>query len=125
MSLDPKTIRAIRGATTVEDDNPDEIVAASAALLEELLAANHAAAEDLVSIIFTATPDLTAEFPAAGARRLGLSEVPLLCSTEIGVPGALPRCVRVLVHLYTDRALHELHHVYRGGARELRRDLQG
>lgn len=124
MSTNPqKRIRALRGAVTADRNERDEIVAATSELLEALLARNAVDPEDLVSMIFTATPDLDAEFPAIAARRLGLAHVPLLCSVELGVQDALPRCVRVLVHLYTDRAPEGLQHVYLRDARELRADL--
>ena len=122
MSPSPR-LRAIRGATTVESNSAAAIDAATTELLSELLAQNDVAPDDLVSMIFTSTPDLTAEFPAAAARRMGLSDIALLCATEIGVPSALPGCIRVLVHLYTDRVGAELRHVYLRGARTLRGDL--
>jgi chorismate mutase len=116
-------VRALRGATTAAANDADAIGQATTELLEELLAANAVELDDLVSIIFTSTPDLDAEFPAAAARRLGMGHVPLLCATEIAVPGAPERCIRVLVHLYTDRDYASLRHVYRGEARGLRTDL--
>jgi chorismate mutase len=116
-------VRAVRGATTAVRNDAGAIVAATSELLEELLQANEVAPDDLVSIIFTSTPDLDAEFPAAAARALGLGHVPLLCATEIGVPGAPARCIRVLAHLYTERDYASLRHVYRGDARALRTDL--
>ena len=116
-------LRALRGATTADANDAGAIVAATEELLTELLAANDVEADDLVSIIFTSTPDLDAEFPAAAARRLGMAHVPLLCATEIAVPGAPMRCIRVLVHLYTERDYASLRHVYRGDARGLRTDL--
>ena len=121
---DRSRLRALRGATTATANDADAIGAATAELLTELLDANGVEVDDLVSIIFTSTPDLDAEFPAAAARRLGLGHVPLLCATEIGVPGAPARCIRVLVHLYTARDYASLRHVYRGEARSLRTDLQ-
>jgi chorismate mutase len=114
---------ALRGATTVSSDDADAIVSATAELLDVLLQANGVALDDLVSVVFTATPDLSAEFPAAAARRLGISDVPLLCAQEINVPGSIPRCVRVLVHLYSQRDRQSLQHVYLGDARQLRTDL--
>lgn len=116
-------LRALRGATTTSANDAAAIVAATSELLEELLAANAVEPDDLVSIIFTTTPDLDAEFPAAAARALGLGHVPLLCATEIAVPGAPTRCIRVLAHLYTERDYASLRHVYRGDARSLRTDL--
>jgi chorismate mutase len=116
-------MRALRGAITVPRDRPDDIRDATVELLSEMFARNDVAAEDVVSVVFTATPDLTSEFPAVAARFLGLSDVPRLCAAEIAVPGALPLCIRVLLHLYTDRAPGELRHVYLRDARSLRSDL--
>ena len=117
------TLRALRGATSVGRDSAEAIVAATRELLEELLARNGAAVDDLVSVVFTATPDLTQAFPAAAARGLGMDEVPLLCATEIAVPGSTPRVIRVLIHLYTQRPRAELVHVYLHEAAALRSDL--
>lgn len=118
-----KRMRALRGAITVPGNDRDEIVSATGELLEAMISRNAVDGDDLVSMIFTATPDLDAEFPAIAARRLGLAHVPLLCSVELDVVGAMPRCVRVLMHLYTDRSADELQHVYLREARELRADL--
>jgi chorismate mutase len=117
------TLRALRGATSVEANEAAQIEDATTALLKEMLDRNGVQAEDIVSLIFTATADLDAAFPAAAARRLGLGEVPLLCAQEIPVPGSLPRCVRVLMHLYSERDYASLRHVYLGEARALRQDL--
>ena len=114
---------ALRGAISVGSDDADAIVAATQELLEALFAKNGVEPEDLVSVLFTATPDLTAQFPAAAARKLGIQDVPLLCAREIDVPDALPRCIRVLIHLYSARARGDLRHVYLGDARQLRSDL--
>jgi chorismate mutase len=116
-------LRAVRGATTIEEDTAEDIVSATVQLLEEMLRRNAVAREDLVSIIFTATPDLRAEFPAVAARKLGISDVPLLCARELDVEGAIGRCVRVLMHVYTERDQESLRHVYLGEARRLRTDL--
>jgi chorismate mutase len=118
-----RQVRALRGATTVEADDADEIVTATTELLSQILERNGATAEDLISIVFTTTPDLHAEFPAAAARAMGLGEVPLLGAQEMDVRGALPRCIRVLIHLYTERDYASLRHVYLGAARTLRSDL--
>ena len=123
MSTGDQKVRALRGATTVEADEPGAIVAATAALLRTMLERNEARPDDLISVVFTTTPDLVSEFPAAAARSIGISEVPLLCAQEIPVPDAVPRCIRVLMHLYTDRDYASLRHVYLGGARGLRTDL--
>lgn len=118
------TLRALRGAISVDADTADAIIQATRELLLALLSRNDATAEDLVSLVFTATPDLTAAFPATAARDLGMDDVPLLCATEIAVPGATPRIVRVLAHLYTDRDRSGLTHVYLREAAGLRSDLQ-
>jgi chorismate mutase len=118
-----KRLRALRGAVTVGSNDRDAIVTATEELLGEMISRNAVDGDDLVSMIFTATPDLDAEFPALAARRLGLAHVPLLCSVELDVTGAMPRCIRVLVHLYSDRAVADLQHVYLREARELRADL--
>jgi chorismate mutase len=88
-----------------------------------MLLENSVVKEDLVSIIFTATVDLTAQFPAAAARELGLGDVPLLCSVEIDVPNALPRVIRVLMHINSDKSLSQIKHIYLHGAAALRKDI--
>ena len=110
----------VRGATTVMEDTPSAIAAATRELLEHLLAENALLADEIVSAIFTVTPDLRAAFPAATARELGWLDVPLLCATEIGVPGALPRCIRVLLHVEPSSPRSDLRHVYLRDARTLR-----
>ena len=115
-------LRAIRGATSVESDTSDEICARTTELLEEIFARNEIAFDDIVSILFTATPDLTADFPAVAARKLGLATTPLICCQEIGVDGAMARCVRVMMHCYADRD-QAVRHVYLHDARQLRTDL--
>ena len=117
-------VRALRGAITVESDDAAAITEATSELLREMLERNSVTAEDLISVVFTATPDLTAGFPAAAARALGIADVPLLCAAEIAVPGALPRCVRVLMHVHTEAERAALRHVYLRGAEALRTDLQ-
>ena len=116
-------VRAIRGATTVTADTPDAIRLATQALLTELTRRNAIVPADVISALFTVTNDLTSEFPARAARDLGWLEVPLLCTVEIPVPGALARCVRVLLHIESTRARAEIEHVYLDGARVLRPDL--
>ncbi|MDQ3962998.1 MAG: chorismate mutase [Actinomycetota bacterium] len=122
MSTDRRLV-ALRGATGVATPDAAGIVAATAELLTELMTRNDVVPGDIVSILFTATPDLTAEFPAAAARKLGLDDVALLDAAEIAVPGAPSGIVRVLMHLYSQRAYAELRHVYLGTARSLRSDL--
>jgi chorismate mutase len=114
---------ALRGATTVERNDAELILSATDALMRELMARNTLAPEALVSCIFTLTEDLDAEFPAVAARRMGLARVPLMCAREVPVPGSLPRVIRVLVHYYA-RDDHEPRHVYLGGAKALRADLE-
>ncbi len=116
-------LRALRGATTCSSNSAEEIISATGELLEAVLERNGVEHEDLVSMILTATEDLNAEFPAAAARAIGISDIPLLCSQEMAVPGAVPRCIRVLIHVYSDRALSDLRHVYLREARQLRTDL--
>jgi chorismate mutase len=116
-------VRALRGAIQVDADTREEILKGSAELVQAVLERNDLTSDDIISIVFTATPDLTAEFPAYAARLLGLTDVPLLCATEIAVPGALPRTLRLLAHVETDRSRAELHHVYLRGAAALRTDL--
>lgn len=116
-------LRGFRGATTVPSDTKEEVVAATRTLLEEMLRRNDLPREDLVSIIFTATPDLRSEFPAVAARSMGVSDVPLLCARELDIEGAMPRCIRVLLHAYSARPAGEIRHVYLGEARALRDDL--
>lgn len=114
---------ALRGAITCDDNTKAEIDAKTQLLVKEMLSRNDVTHDDVVSIIFTATDDLTATFPATGARALGLGDIPLLCMRELAVEGGMPRCIRVLMHLYTDRSREELRHVYLGDARTLRDDL--
>jgi chorismate mutase len=116
-------VRALRGAIQVDGDTREEILKGSAELITAVLERNDLTADDIISIVFTATPDLTAEFPAYAARLLGLTDVPLLCATEIAVPGALPRTLRLLAHVETPRSRAEMRHVYLRGAAALRTDL--
>jgi chorismate mutase len=117
-------LQALRGAITCTEDSKPEIDAKTARLIKELFARNDLAADDVVSIIFTSTPDLTAEFPATAARAaLDLDGVPLLGAQEQAVAHGTPRCIRVLVHCYSDRPRDELHHVFLEEAAALRADL--
>ncbi|KYH33030.1 chorismate mutase [Neomoorella mulderi] len=114
-------VRGLRGAVDVPENTAAAILTATEGLLREILARNRLAVEDIISAIFTVTPDLNAAFPAEAARRLGWQEVALMCATEIPVPGSLPGVVRVLIHAYSDR---EPVHVYLGRAAQLRPDLR-
>ena len=118
-----KRLRALRGATSIEANTGPAIVAGTEALLAEMISRNEVDLDDIVSVIFTATDDLDAEFPAAAGRAIGIGNVPLLCAREIQVPGDVARCVRVLMHLYSTRDYASLRHVYLGEARQLRTDL--
>src|SRR3954453_16084929 len=113
-------LRALRGATTCDENTRDEIDTKTQTLVRDLLDRNDIDHEDIVSIIFTATDDLTAQFPATAARALGLGDVPLICARELGIEGGMPHAIRVLMHLYTTRSRSELHHVYLEGAKSLR-----
>jgi chorismate mutase len=116
-------VRAIRGAIQVDGNDRDAILAGTTELVTEVMGRNNLTTDDVISVIFTCTPDLTAEFPALAARKLGFHDVPLLCSTEIDVPGALPRVVRLMAHVQTDRPRQEIQHVYLRGAVALRVDI--
>lgn len=118
-----RSLRALRGATTLEADTREQVMERTATLVRTLMERNGAAKEDLVSLIFTATDDIRSEFPAAAARSIGISDVPLLCARELEVDGAVRLCVRVLVHLYSDTEPADLRHVYLEGALPLRTDL--
>jgi len=115
--------RGVRGATTVENNDRQEILHAARQLLALLIRRNGIEARDVASAIFTLTPDLNAEFPALAARQLGWLDVALLCSHEVAVPGSLPKCIRVLIHWNTTKQPHEIEHVYLRKAAALRPDL--
>ena len=117
-----KILRGLRGATTATANTSEAILQATEELLSALQAANGFAPEDVESAIFTSSPDLTAEYPARAARRLGWTEVPLLGAAEVAVPGGLPRCIRVLLHFYTSKPPGALKHTYLRGAANLRPD---
>lgn len=118
------SVRGIRGATTVDRDEPELVLAATSELLESLLSANAIDGfEEIVSAVFTTTADLRSTFPAEAARRLGMNQVPLLCASEIPVEGSMPRCIRVLLHVNTERTQAEIVHVYLGEAKRLRPDV--
>ena len=116
-------VRALRGATTVEVDSAEEVGAKVTTLVTEMLDRNGISKDDLISILFTATDDLHSIFPATAARAMGLGDVPLICARELDIVDGTARCIRVMMHLVTDRPRQELHHVYLEGARQLRDDL--
>ena len=115
--------RGVRGATTVERNGREEILAATRELLALMIRQNGIEAADVASALFSTTHDLDAEFPALAARQLGWLEVPLLCSNEMSVAGSLPLCIRIMVNWNTDKAQSDLHHVYVREAVRLRPDL--
>ena len=116
-------VLAVRGAVQVDADDRGQILAATTELVTEVMDRNALTPDDVISVIFTATPDLTAEFPALAARKLGFHEVPLLCASEIDVPHALPRVIRLMAHIQTDRPRSDIQHVYLRGAAALRLDI--
>jgi chorismate mutase len=117
------TVRGLRGATTVDADTVDQVTERSQELMREIMARNGLVEDDIVSVLFTATADVTSAFPATAVREIGFGAVPLLCAAEIAVPGSMPLCIRVLLHVYTTRSRAEIHHVYLHGAQGLRDDL--
>jgi chorismate mutase len=116
-------VRGLRGATSVAVDTGEEVISATAELIEEMMSRNGLEKDDLITIIFTATPDIRSEFPAAAARKIGISHIPLLCAAELGITGAIPRVIRILMHIYTDLDYSALKHVYLREAKPLRTDL--
>lgn len=118
-------VAALRGATTLDSDTREQVLAHTAELLATLMRRNGLTTDDVVSLLFTATEDIASEFPAAAVREAGISDVPMLCARELDIDGGsnIPLCVRVMAHVYTDRPRAELHHAYLRGARQLRSDL--
>ena len=117
-------VTAIRGATTVENDDPASIAESVQELLPLILQRNRVEHDEVVSVFFTATHDLISAFPATAARDVGFGDIPLICATEIAVPGSTPRCIRVMLHVYTKIPKSEIRHVYLRGAQGLRDDLK-
>jgi chorismate mutase len=116
-------VRAVRGAVQVEANDKAAICTGTAELVTEVMGRNNLSTDQVISVIFSATPDLDAEFPALAARKLGFQEVPLLCCSEIPVPGAMPRVVRLMMHVETELSRPQVHHVYLRGAAALRLDI--
>jgi len=116
-------VRAIRGAVQVDDDDRSLVLEATTELVSEVMTRNALTTDDVISVLFTATSDLTTEFPALAARKLGFVDVPLMCAAEIDVPGALPRVIRLMAHVETDRPRSAIQHVYLRGATALRLDI--
>ena len=117
-------VRAVRGATQLEVDERDHLLQRTSEMVQMMLESNDLDADQLISVIFTATPDLTSEFPAYAARLIGITDVPLLCAGELDIEGAMPRVVRLLAHVDTDLSRSQVQHVYLHGARALRTDLR-
>lgn len=116
-------VRAVRGATQLVSDTREEMLDRVAEMVTEVMASNQLEVDDFISVIFTATSDLVAEFPAYAARRLGFGEIPLLCARELEIAGSMPRVVRMMAHVETDLPRAEITHVYLHGAATLRSDL--
>ena len=116
-------VRAIRGAIQIDADDRSSVLQATAELVTKVMHANSLESADFISVWFTATPDVTSEFPAVAARELGLGDVPLMCSVEMNVAGAMPRIIRLMMHVETKTARSQIQHVYLRGAQALRKDL--
>ena len=116
-------VRAVRGATQLEQDTREHMLDRVAELVTDVMEANGLVVDDFISIIFTATSDLVSEFPAYAARQLGFSDVPLVCARELEIEGSMPRVVRLMAHIETDLPRADVTHVYLHGAANLRRDL--
>ncbi len=117
------SVRAVRGATTVDANTREEILQATAELLKEIIEKNDISNDDAISMVFTLTNDLNAVFPAFAARELGFTDISLMCMQEIDVPGSLAQCIRIMVHFNTEKRNSELRHVYLKGAKVLRPDI--
>lgn len=116
-------VRAIRGAITVSENTKELIWEGTKELLVEIIERNSLEYTDIISVIFTVTQDLNAAFPAVAARQIGWNDIPLMCTNEINVPGSLERCIRVLIHINTEKTNTDINHVYLKGAQVLRPDL--
>jgi chorismate mutase len=118
-------MRAVRGATTVDADRAEDITSRVQELLLAMLDRNQIDHDDIISVFFTATPDLVSIFPALAARGIGFGDIPLICATEIAVVGSTPHCIRVMMHIHSSLARSAVRHVYLHGAAGLRDDLPG
>lgn len=116
-------VRALRGATTLDVDERDHLIERTRELVDAVFSRNGLTEEDLISIVFTATDDVHSAFPAEAAREAGFTHVPLMCARELDINGGIERCIRLLIHTYTDREPAQLRHVYLHDARQLRTDL--
>ncbi|NJD03055.1 MAG: chorismate mutase [Ruminiclostridium sp.] len=116
-------VRAVRGATTINCNTAVEIISETSTLLKEIIKENSIDMDEIISVFFTVTRDINAEFPAVAARKLGWTNIALLCTNEIDVPGSMEKCIRVMLHFNSDKKNSELKHIYRNEARKLRPDL--
>lgn len=116
-------VRALRGATTLEVDERDHLIERTQEVMAAIFERNALTEDDLISIVFTATSDIHSAYPAEAAREAGFTHIPLMCARELEIDGGIERCVRLLIHAYTDRAARDLRHVYLHEARQLRTDL--
>jgi len=116
-------VRAVRGATQLDEDVREHLLERVAEMVVDVMDSNGLEVDDFISVVFTATSDLVSEFPAYAARRLGFGEIPLICARELEIAGSMPRVVRMLAHIETDRPRGDITHVYLHGAAALRRDL--
>ena len=121
--MEKLAVRAVRGATTVEENNAEMILDATRELLERITVENDIAHEDIISIVFSMTCDLDAVFPAVAARQLGWTDIAMMCFNEINVPGSLEKCIRVMMHINTEKSNNEIRYVYLNDAVKLRPDL--
>lgn len=123
--IDGFRVAALRGATTLEADTREQVMARTAEMLQELMDRNGLTADDMISLLLTATEDIRSEFPAAAVRAAGISDVPMMCARELDITGGsgVPLCIRLMAHVHTDRPRADLRHVYLHGARQLRSDL--
>ena len=116
-------VRGLRGATTCDADTPEAIGERTRELILELMSRNEIEHDDVISVLFTTSVDLTSTFPASAAREVGFGDIPLMCASEINVPGSMSKCIRIMMHIYTTRSRSEIHHVYLHNAQSLRDDL--
>jgi chorismate mutase len=116
-------VRGLRGATTCDADTPEAIGERTRELILELMSRNEIEHDDVISVLFTTSVDLTSTFPASAAREVGFGDIPLMCASEINVPGSMSKCIRIMMHIYTTRTRSEIHHVYLHNAQSLRDDL--
>ena len=123
MPVPVKSVRAIRGAIQLDVDEREHVLSSTRELVSSILEANALTSDDVISILFTATPDVHSEFPAVAARELGLGDVPLMCTQELDISGAMPMVIRLMAHVNTTLDREQITHVYLRGAAALRRDL--